>query len=78
MAGVPPMVGFFAKYHVLYVAMLNGHYAIALLGVVTSVISAAYYLRVVRVLYFDPVMTGTVPQSTGLTSQGVQATGHAS
>jgi NADH-ubiquinone oxidoreductase chain 2 len=81
MAGVPPMVGFFAKYNVLYVAMLNGHYAIALLGVVTSVISAAYYLRVVRVLYFDPVMTGTVPQSTGLTSlhpgAGVQVTGPA-
>lgn len=53
MAGVPPMIGFFAKYHVLYVAILEGHYFISLVGVLTSVISAAYYLRVVNVLYFS-------------------------
>lgn len=87
MAGVPPMVGFFAKYNVLYVAMLNGHHAIALLGVVTSVISAAYYLRIVRVLYFDHIITSDdssvpgsenfsypLPNSTSLTSHGVEST----
>jgi NADH-ubiquinone oxidoreductase chain 2 len=66
MAGVPPMVGFFAKYNVLYVAMLNGHHAIALLGVVTSVISAAYYLRIVRVLYFDRFITSNDASVPGI------------
>lgn len=53
MAGIPPLMGFFAKYAVLYTAIHNGYYFISLVGILTSVISAAYYLRVVRVLYFD-------------------------
>jgi NADH-ubiquinone oxidoreductase chain 2 len=53
MAGIPPLMGFFAKYAVLYTAIHNGYYFISLVGIITSVISAAYYLRVVRVLYFD-------------------------
>jgi NADH-ubiquinone oxidoreductase chain 2 len=53
MAGVPPMIGFFAKFNVLYVAMMQGQHLIALVAVLTSVISAAYYLRVVNVLYFN-------------------------
>lgn len=66
MAGVPPMVGFFAKYNVLYVAMLNGHHAIALVGIITSVISAAYYLRIVRVLYFDAIITSHDATAPGM------------
>jgi NADH-ubiquinone oxidoreductase chain 2 len=53
MAGIPPLMGFFAKYAVLYTAIHNGYYFISLIAIITSVISAAYYLRVVRVLYFD-------------------------
>lgn len=53
MAGIPPLMGFFAKYAVLYTAIHNGYYFISLVGILTSVVSAAYYLRVVRVLYFD-------------------------
>jgi NADH-ubiquinone oxidoreductase chain 2 len=53
MAGIPPLMGFFAKYAVLYTSIHNGYYFLALVGILTSVVSAAYYLRVVRVLYFE-------------------------
>lgn len=53
MAGIPPLVGFFAKYMVLYSAIENGYYFLALVGILASVVSAAYYLRIIRVIHFD-------------------------
>lgn len=53
MAGIPPLVGFFAKYRVLYSAIENGYYFLALVGILASVVSAAYYLRIIRVIHFD-------------------------
>lgn len=53
MAGIPPLMGFFAKYAVLYTAIHNGYYFISIVAILASVVSSAYYLRVVRVLYFD-------------------------
>jgi len=58
MAGIPPLVGFFAKYRVLYSAMENGYYFLSLVGIIASVVSAAYYLRVIRVIHFDTAETG--------------------
>jgi len=68
MSGIPPLMGFFAKYAVLYTAIHNGYYFISLVAILTSVISAAYYLRVVRVLYFDEPVAGTssVSEDTGV------------
>jgi NADH-ubiquinone oxidoreductase chain 2 len=63
MAGIPPLMGFFAKYAVLYTAIHNGYYFISLVAILASVISAAYYLRVVRVLYFDLPVVGSSSQS---------------
>ena len=63
MAGIPPLMGFFAKYAVLYSAIHNGYYFISLVAILASVVSAAYYLRVVRVLYFDEPATGIPSQS---------------
>jgi NADH-ubiquinone oxidoreductase chain 2 len=60
MAGIPPLMGFFAKYLVLASAVHSGHYFVSIVAILASVVSAAYYLRVVRVLYFDPV-TGNSP-----------------
>lgn len=69
MSGIPPMMGFFAKYAVLYTAIHNGFYFISLVAIITSVISAAYYLRVIRVIYFDQPAVETSNQSaTVLTS----------
>jgi NADH-ubiquinone oxidoreductase chain 2 len=63
MAGIPPLMGFFAKYAVLYSSIHNGYYFISLIAILASVVSAAYYLRVVRVLYFDEPASGIPSQS---------------
>lgn len=53
LAGVPPFVGFFAKIGVLISAMDSGYYFISLMAVIVSVISAFYYLRIVKLSQFD-------------------------
>jgi NADH-quinone oxidoreductase subunit N len=53
MAGVPPLAGFFAKFYVFLAAIKAGLYLLAVLGVVTSVIGAYYYLAIVKLMYFD-------------------------
>jgi NADH-quinone oxidoreductase subunit N len=52
LAGIPPMVGFFAKYYVLAAAVDAGLVWLAILGVIASVIGAYYYLRIVYYMYF--------------------------
>nr|YP_010951102.1 NADH dehydrogenase subunit 2 [Ophidiomyces ophidiicola]WML69498.1 NADH dehydrogenase subunit 2 [Ophidiomyces ophidiicola] len=52
-AGIPPLVGFFAKFMVLSSALQNGFIFIALVAVLTSVISAVYYLNIVKLIFFD-------------------------
>ncbi len=59
MAGVPPFLGFWAKISVLQEAVNSGLVWLAIVGVVTSVIGAFYYLRVVKVIYFDKPMDNT-------------------
>lgn len=53
MAGIPPLSGFFGKLYVFLAAVQSGLWALAIIGVLTSVIGAFYYLRVVKVMYFD-------------------------
>jgi len=52
-AGIPPLVGFFAKQMVLSAALQDGFIFITLIAVITSVISAVYYLNIVKVMFFD-------------------------
>lgn len=54
MAGIPPLAGFFGKLFVFQAAIDAGLYALAIFGVLASVVSAFYYLRVIKVMYFDP------------------------
>jgi len=51
MAGIPPLVGFFAKYFVINSALMNGNYFFSLVIVITSVISAVYYLQIIKILF---------------------------
>jgi NADH-ubiquinone oxidoreductase chain 2 len=51
-AGVPPLIGFFAKQMVLSAALDNGYVFMALLAILTSVISAVYYLNVIKTIFF--------------------------
>lgn len=52
LAGIPPLAGFFAKFYVFLAAINAGLYALAVIGVVTSVVGAYYYLAIVRTIYF--------------------------
>jgi len=57
MAGVPPLSGFFGKLYVFLAAVQSGLWTLAVIGVITSVIGAYYYLRIVKIMYFDtPVL----------------------
>jgi NADH-ubiquinone oxidoreductase chain 2 len=51
MAGVPPLLGFFSKQFVLYAAVQKGYYFISIVAILVSVISASYYLNVIKVLH---------------------------
>jgi NADH-quinone oxidoreductase subunit N len=53
LAGIPPLAGFFAKFYVLGAAVKAGLYPLAVIGVIASVIGAYYYLRIVKVMFFD-------------------------
>jgi NADH-quinone oxidoreductase subunit N len=53
LAGIPPLAGFFAKFYVFLAAIQAGFYALAVIGVVTSVVGAYYYLAIVKIMYFD-------------------------
>ena len=53
MAGIPPFIGFFGKFYVFVAAIESGLYLLSILGVLASVISAYYYLRIIKVIYFD-------------------------
>ncbi len=53
LAGIPPLAGFFAKYFVFVAAVEAQLYGLAIIGVLSSVVGAYYYLRVVKVMWFD-------------------------
>jgi NADH-quinone oxidoreductase subunit N len=53
LAGIPPLAGFFAKFYVFTAAIQAGLYALAVIGVLASVVGAYYYLRIVKIMYFD-------------------------
>ena len=53
LAGIPPLAGFWAKWYVFLAAIEAKLYVLAVIGVITSVVGAYYYLRIVKVIYFD-------------------------
>jgi NADH-ubiquinone oxidoreductase chain 2 len=53
MAGVPPLIGFFSKYYVLYSAISSQYYLMAIIAILTSVISASYYIKIIRILHTE-------------------------
>jgi NADH-quinone oxidoreductase subunit N len=61
LAGIPPLAGFFAKYFVFLAAIESGLYALAVIGVLASVVGAYYYIRIVKVMWFDESEAGFVP-----------------
>jgi NADH-quinone oxidoreductase subunit N len=72
MAGIPPMAGFFGKLFVFQAAVNVGLYWLAVIGVVASVVSAFYYLRIIKVMYFDEPVE-SLDRSTGWMMNGIIA-----
>lgn len=67
MAGIPPLAGFFSKLYVFMAAVQSGMIGLAVIGVLTSVVSAFYYIRVIKIMYFDePVETFDRPATTNV------------
>jgi NADH-quinone oxidoreductase subunit N len=78
MAGIPPLSGFFGKLYVFSAAINAGLDTLAVVGVLTSVIGAYYYLRVIKVMYFDagaPDFDKTAPGVRLVMAAGALATG---
>ena len=57
LAGIPPLAGFFAKFYIFVAVIESKLYLLAVIGLVTTVISAFYYLRIVKIIYFDESKT---------------------
>jgi NADH-quinone oxidoreductase subunit N len=75
LAGVPPLAGFFAKFYVFVAAVKEGLWPLAIFGVLASVVGAYYYVRIVKLMFFDepkerflpiPAKAGLVMTVTGL------------
>jgi len=66
LAGIPPLAGFLAKYYVFVAAIQAGLYGLSVIGVLASVVGAYYYLRVVKIMYFDEPADAFDPAPTEL------------
>ena len=53
LAGIPPLAGFFAKFYIFMSVIKAEMYFLAIIGLLTTVISAFYYLRIIKIIYFD-------------------------
>jgi NADH-quinone oxidoreductase subunit N len=53
LAGIPPLAGFFAKFYIFMSVIESEMYILAILGLLTTVISAFYYLKIIKIIYFD-------------------------
>tara|TARA_B100001109_G_C18422953_1_gene271757 strand:+ start:17 stop:418 length:402 start_codon:yes stop_codon:yes gene_type:complete len=53
LAGIPPMAGFFAKFYIFVSVIEQSMYFLAIIGLLSTVIAAFYYLRIIKIIYFD-------------------------
>jgi len=53
LAGIPPLAGFFAKFYIFMAVIESNMYPLAIIGLLTTVVSAFYYIRIIKVIYFD-------------------------
>ena len=54
LAGIPPLAGFFAKFYIFMAVIEQSMYFLAVIGLLSTVIAAYYYLRIIKIVYFDP------------------------
>ena len=63
LAGIPPLAGFWAKWYVFLAAIDAELYALAVIGVLASVVGAYYYLRIIKIMWFDEPVGGFLPMA---------------
>ena len=63
LAGIPPLAGFWAKWYVFLAAINAGLYVLAVIGVLASVVGAYYYLRIIKIMWFDEPVGGFQPMA---------------
>ena len=63
LAGIPPLAGFYSKLLLFMSAVHSSLYVIAILGLILSVISAMYYIRMITIMYFDTTIVSKMPYS---------------
>jgi NADH-quinone oxidoreductase subunit N len=66
LAGIPPLAGFWAKWYVFLAAINADLYALAVIGVLASVVGAYYYLRIIKIMWFDEPAGGFQPMAAEL------------
>ena len=66
LAGIPPLAGFWGKWYVFLAAINANLYALAIIGVLASVVGAYYYLRIIKIMWFDEPAGGFVPMASEL------------
>jgi len=54
LAGIPPLAGFFAKFYIFMAVIEQSMYFLAVVGLLSTVVAAFYYLRIIKIIYFDP------------------------
>ena len=54
LAGIPPLAGFFAKFYIFKSVIEQSMYFLAIVGLLSTVVAAFYYLRIIKIIYFDP------------------------
>ena len=63
LAGIPPLAGFWGKWYVFFAAVNAGLYPLAIIGVLASVVGAFYYLRIIKIMWFDEPVGEFVPMA---------------
>tara|TARA_B100000575_G_C22544916_1_gene348960 strand:- start:164 stop:484 length:321 start_codon:yes stop_codon:yes gene_type:complete len=53
LAGIPPLAGFFAKFYIFKSVLEQSMYFLAIVGLLSTVVAAFYYLRIIKIMYFD-------------------------
>ena len=71
MAGVPPLLGFFSKYFVLYSAIFSGYYLLSIIAILGSVISASYYLKIIKILYTEDTKESNIDKVDNVNEESV-------
>ena len=63
LAGIPPLAGFWSKWYVFLAAIDADLITLAVIGVLTSVVGAYYYLRIIKIMWFDEPVGGFLPMA---------------